>query len=336
MHQLGVAERRSAAATTASPPPAAPTAAGTAPARTAGRSAAAPRSRTVRASISANTSSSGRSSQHESLASSTSSYAASASQPTSSRASRLHEPKSWAPCARTHAPGDRRTAGRAGRAAATPSASTNTSACRASSRDVRHDVVVDQPVRVVQREQARPPRRRRQRVAGRATPAGERQQPAVPAVEQVVHQRVDGGLRLVGGVEVLRPVPPHVEVEARVAQRPPAAPAEVVDRLGARARPGPGCGRGSRPRRRRPRAGPPRSRSAGPGRPRPRPPRAGRSACTPSSSARRQQRLGRRVALADGQPGRRPGAPRRAGSGGAVTGPSSRSATAATPSVTQK
>ena len=55
----------------------------------------------------------------------------------------------------------------------------------------------------------------------------------MPAVEQVVHERVGRGLGLVGRVEVLRPVPPHVEVEARVAQRPPAAPAEVVDRLGA-------------------------------------------------------------------------------------------------------
>ena len=66
----------------------------------------------------------------------------------------------------------------------------------------------------------------------RRTP-GERQQPAVPAVDQVVDQRVDRSLGLVGGVEVLRPVPPHVEVEARVAQRPPAAAAEVADRLGA-------------------------------------------------------------------------------------------------------
>jgi len=52
-------------------------------------------------------------------------------------------------------------------------------------------------------------------------------------VQQMVDERVGGGLGLVGGVEVLRPVPPHVEVEARVAQRPPAAPAEVVDGLGA-------------------------------------------------------------------------------------------------------
>ena len=98
--------------------------------------------------------------------------------------------------------------------------------------DVRHDRVVDQAVRVVRREQAGPPRRRhRGRQPGDAP--GEWQQPAVPAVEQVVDERVGGGLGLVGGVEVLRPVPPHVEVEARVAQRPPTAAAEVVDRLGA-------------------------------------------------------------------------------------------------------
>ena len=141
--------------------------------------------------------------------------------------------------------------------------------------DVRHDVVVDQPVRVVHREQAGPPRRLRLRVRRSRDRAGEWQQAAVPAVDQVVHQRVDGGLGLVGRVEVLRPVPPHVEVEARVAQRSPAAPAEVVHGLGAalglRLVVGEVAGLVDRVRR----AGRRRSRSAGPGRPRSRPPPAG-------------------------------------------------------------
>ncbi len=97
--------------------------------------------------------------------------------------------------------------------------------------DVRHHGVVDEPVGVVPREEAGPARPVGQRVRRPPGPAGERQQSAVPAVEQVVHERVGRRLGLVGRVEVLRPVPPHVEVEARVAQRAPAPPAEVVDRL---------------------------------------------------------------------------------------------------------
>ncbi len=87
---------------------------------------------------------------------------------------------------------------------------------------------------------------------GRGRARREREQPAVPAVDQVVHERVDRGLGLVGGVEVLG--------ASTTRRRSPgegcAAPASPGGRSGRparrRARPAAGCGRGSRPRRPRP------------------------------------------------------------------------------------
>ena len=147
--------------------------------------------------------------------------------------------------------------------------------------DVGERRVVDQPVGVVRREQAGPPRRCRNAGSRRAAYAGGagaargagRRPGSAPAGWSQSRTRRSG-----------RGTPPSTTTR-RSRGSGCAAPASRAGRSGRparrRARPATGCGRGSRPRRPRPRAGPRRSRSAGPGRPPPRPPRAGRARARP-------------------------------------------------------
>ena len=98
--------------------------------------------------------------------------------------------------------------------------------------DVLDDVVVDDPVHVVAREEAHASRRPLDpatldralaRMTGGAHPPGRAPE------QQVVHVGVE---RLATRVQMVRPVPPHVEVRRRAGQQTPSQAAEVGQRVG--------------------------------------------------------------------------------------------------------